>query len=605
VVTLGSFARRYSGAVTGVVLLSIIIGLRRLEARAERNFETLPPPAVAREEPIRFEEIADRVGLTHHHELYYPNPAAGSYLPLMAFPPALAVADVDGDGYMDVYLVEPKPGLPNRMYRNERGLRFVDVAVEVGLADEGRPAADSAAVWADFDGDGRLDLFQARFGCHTLFLRDHDRLHFTEHPELAAGYCSNPKAVNVLDYDGDGRPDVVFGNYYPDTDLATYLPMNHLFGQTGRNYAGGTPMLLFGTARGLRRPAEGTLSELRRIHAHTQSVGVSDVDDDGRPDLFFGNDYTFDRLLLNRGAAMADVTRQYLPLREHGFSGMNSDFADFDNSGAMSLYVSEIFAPPFSTSKNLLWKRRGDHFENVAAASGVGRCGWSWTGKFADFDDDGNLDLFVVNGKARGAKVRARDDDQRSFWFVRNTIATLPPEVRYDVAYYPSFDHFTLSAFEPSCVFWNRGGGVFSDVAREAGVADLEEGQAAALVDFDNDGRVDVVVANMDGPLLLYHNVSPHPGRWVGVTLVGKAGELLPLGTRTWLHMPDDTRPMRELYPANGYRGQSDPRLLYGLGALADVPPLEVRWPDGRSELFRGLKPNAYQEVRYGAGESP
>jgi hypothetical protein len=458
------------------------------------------------------------------------------------------------------------------------------------------------ALAADFDGDGRVDLFQSRFGCPTLYLQDKDRFHFTERKDLLPAYCSNPKAINLADFDRDGWLDVVFGNYYPQTDLAAVLPLNHVFGFADANYQGGEPQVLFGSAAGFRLPAPNVLKELHGVTGHTTAVGISDVDSDGWPDLFLSNDYTYDVLLLNRfGKHVLDVTDGYIPRREHGFSGMNGDFADFDDEGRMGLFVSNMYIPPFVTNQNILWKHEGDHFENVASERGVGRCGWAWTAKFGDFDDDGDLDLFVVNGKARGQKVRSQSDARRSFAFVRNTIATLPVEVRWNIDLYPDFSHFTLSAFEKSCVFWNEGGH-FVDVAAEAGVTDLEEGQSAALIDFDDDGRLDVVVGNLGGPLLFYRNVAPRAGSWVGLTLVGPGGSRLPVGAKVWLLRPDGKRSMRELYPANGYRGQSDPRIHYGLGDLTRVPDVLVQWPDNRRETFRGLKVNAYQEVRYGQG---
>ncbi|HEY2517377.1 MAG TPA: CRTAC1 family protein, partial [Polyangiaceae bacterium] len=597
-------ARRYLGMATGALLLGSIVGGKHLQATSARAHEPHADAQTAARASIRFEEIAARAGIDDRHELFFPNPAAGTYLPLMAIPPAVAVADFDGDGRMDLFVTHQKPGSPNHLWKNLGGGRFVDVAKDAGLDDAARTQADSMALVADFDGDGRVDVFQSRFGCHTLFTQDPDRFHFTEHQELLPRYCSNPKAINLVDFNRDGWLDVVFGNYYPAVDLATVLPLNHVFGFAGANYQGGEPHILFGGPAGFREAPAYELPELKNVHGHTTAVGVSDVDGDGWPDLFLSNDYTYDVMLLNRfGKHVFDVTDQYIPRREHGFSGMNGEFADFDDEGRMGLFVSNMFIPPFVTNRNILWKNRGDHFENVASERGVGRCGWAWTAKFGDFDDDGDLDLFVVNGKARGANVARPTDPHRSFAFVRNTIATLPAEVRWNLALYPSFADFELSAFEPSCVFWNDGGH-FVDVAEQAGVHDLEEGQSAALIDFDDDGRLDVVVANLGGPLLLYHDVTPRPGHWVGLELVGKNGAKLPVGTKAWLHRPDGKVSMRELYPANGYRGQSDPRVHYGLGELTTVPDVEVRWPDHRREFFRGLQPDRYQLLRYGEGSS-
>jgi hypothetical protein len=297
------------------------------------------------------------------------------------------------------------------------------------------------------------------------------------------------------------------------------------------------------------------------------------------------------------------VTEKMIPLTEHGFSGMNSEFADFDNSGEMSLFVSEMYFPPFSTTKNILWKKRsdGEGYVNVAEDQGVGRCGWAWTAKFADFDNSGDLDLFVINGKARGAKVHTREDAVHSFAFVRNTITAVPRSFEEKMSLVPDFSGFYLSGFERDCLFWNKGGH-FYDVAPESGITDVEEGQSAALIDFDNDGRMDVVVASMGAPLLFYRNLTPSPGHWVGLRLIGPPTMRTPFGAKVFLHRDDGKTPMRELYPANGFRGQSDPRIHFGLGTATRVPDVEVRWPDGKKERFSGLALDAYQDVRYGGG---
>ncbi len=603
--------RRLRGVAVTLVLLSVIVGTKRLQTTPDRVYEPVPPRAILGAVPFRFREEAGSLGLKYEHRLYYPNPKAGGYLPLMAFPPAVAVGDFDDDGFMDIYVVQPEPGQPNRLYRNFGGDHFEDVAGDVGLADVDKKFAGSMAIWADFDGDDRLDLFQSRFGCHSLFLRDArdarlagdanaPAVHFTEHPELTHLYCSNPKAVNVADVNRDGWLDLAFGNYYPPTNLATYLPLNHVFGTAGANMQGGGTDVLLGSPRGFSRIV------FRGPSAHTTALGFSDIDDDGWPDLFASNDYTYDQMLRNTGGhGFADVTDEYIPRVEHGLSGMDAEFADFDNSGQMSLYVSNMYFPPFATTHNLLWKKGGAApFVDVADEQGVARCGWAWTGKFADFDNSGDLDLFVVNGKSRGQNVRTPADAVRSFAFVRNTITASPPPLREEMSLVPDFSDYYLSAFERSCLFWNKGGH-FYDVAAESGIVDLEEGQSAALVDFDNDGRVDVVVANLGGPLLLYHNVTPDIGRWVGVRLVGPPHMRMPFGAKVFLHREDGKTPMREYFPANGFRGQSDPRIVFGLGHEAvRAPDVEVRWPDGKVEVFGGLALDAYGDVRYGTGRA-
>ncbi len=168
------------------------------------------------------------------------------------------------------------------------------------------------------------------------------------------------------------------------------------------------------------------------------------------------SDYYYDGLFMNRGGqSFIEETDHWIPRQEHGFSGMSVDFADFDNIGQLGIYVSNMHIPPFVQTGSLLWQRDGDHYRNIAADRGVKKCGWAWTGKFADFDNRGALDLFVINGKARGKNATSPSAAYKSFAFVRNTISTLPLQLRWDISLYPPFDDFVMSGFQPSCFFWN------------------------------------------------------------------------------------------------------------------------------------------------------
>ena len=210
----------------------------------------------------------------------------------------------------------------------------------------------------------------------------------------------------------------------------------------------------------------------------------------------------------------------------------------------------------------------------------------------------GRLDLFVINGKARGAKVtdaartptsRSRScatPSRRSRCQLRGDVSLYPPSTASPVGL-----RAELPLLEPRRPLLRRG-------ARGRGINDLEEGQAAALIDFDNDGRIDIVVANMGGPLLFYRNVTPIAGplgrraaarrAWTGSTIAYGAKRAFSTATT-------GKTPLRELYPANGYRGQSDPRLHFGLGRRdARARPSRSRWPDGQRESFDGLAIDRY-----------
>ncbi len=268
----------------------------------------------------------------------------------------------------------------------------------------------------------------------------------------------------------------------------------------------------------------------------------------------------------------------------------------------MSLFVSNMYFPPFATTHNLFWKNMGGaHFVNVAEEQGVARCGWAWTGQVRGLRRLGEISTSSSSTARPVARGPIEDEATRSFAFVRNTITATPPQLREQMSLVPDFSEYYLSAFERSCLFWQKDGR-FYDVAPEAGIVDLEEGQSAALVDFDNDGRIDVVVANWAGPFSPITTSRPAAGHWVGLELVGPPHMRMPFGAKVYLRRDDGKTPMREYYPANGFRGQSDPRIHFGLGAAERVPDIEVRWPDGRVEIFRDRKLDAYSTIRYGEG---
>lgn len=592
--------RKLIGVIVAVIFIGLIVGLNRLRPNSENMFEVEPPQAILESSPFRFKEVSNELQIPVQHELYFPYPETKSYLPLMAIPPSISVVDINEDGYMDFYYVQPHVKLPNLFFRNRQGKDFEEIGERIGLADQPKAQPGSFAFFADFNRDGHTDVILARMGCHKFLAWDDGLKKFQESNALPR-YCSNPKMVNVTDLNKDGWLDLVFGNYYPDRDLKDYLPLSHIFGQSGYR-SGGSNEIVFGGASGFQFSHRDQFREFKELKAHTTAIGIHDYNNDGYPDIFVSNDYFFDAFYMNdRGLELRDVTA-LMPRNHHGFSGMNSEWADFDNSGEMSLYVTNMYIPPFVTSKNILWKKHDNGFANVAEEQGVGRCGWSWGAKFSDFDNDGHQDLFVINGKARGSMVKTPDDPRKSFSFVRNTLATTPPEYRYNLDFYPDFSRFVQSGFERSCLFWNKDN-KFYDVTQRSGINDLEEGQSIALIDYDNDGRMDILVGNNGGPLLMYHNETPIKERWLGVDLKGPKLFRDALGSQARIHTTSGTHMLREKNPANGYRGQNDPRLHFGIDTSQERIDVEVSWWDGKKETFRNLETNRYHQLKYGEGK--
>ena len=537
---------------------------------------------------------------------------------LMVIFPSLSVADLNGDGFMDIYIPSTKTSEKNLLYINQNGKGFVNKAKEFGI-DEVGSAPNSMAIFADFNNDGLIDLIQTKYGCHQYFqgqvggglapLADGQ---VTSPPRGSGpitsfkkienglnGYCSRPEGINTADFNRDGKLDLIFGNFLPapgekehDTLWMSKSGFNNTTG--GRNDL-------------LMQQNDGTF--LRdsnfdfKTRSYTHSVGISDINLDGWPDIFFANDYAPDEMFLNQsGKSVIDVTEKYIPRVFHGYSGMNAEFIDFNQDGLIDLYVTNIYKPPFYRSSNVLWKKRPDGgFDFASDETGTGHCGFSWGAKFADFDNDGDLDLMVVNGRSKGRYMKSVHDG-KSVWYRRNNISLIPEKLRkYYTKEEGSMRGLYLSAFERNCLFMNEGG-KFHDVAPMAGFSDRGEDRGLVLIDYDNDGLMDLAYVSVYGKIKLYHNESISRGNWIGFTLMNHKGSSIPIGARAFLNFSDGKKWVREYYPANGYRGQSDPRLHFGLGKELKVKSLEVVWPDQEVEVFENIDINKYNLVVQGKG---
>jgi hypothetical protein len=284
---------------------------------------------------------------------------------------------------------------------------------------------------------------------------------------------------------------------------------------------------------------------------------------------------------------------------------MNSEIFDYDQDEWPDIYITNAFKPPYIRAHNNMWKRTpGGGFEEEALSRSAARCGFSWGAKFADFDLDGQSDLMVVNGRLEGPDVRSVDDAY-SFWYQRFLLHEVPVALRrtYQLEHIHKMpSNFYMSSFEHSCLFEHRGDRFF-DVAQHAGIDDTYNGRGLALIDYDNDGRVDFVVANVGAPALVYHNVSERKGDWVGFDLDGGFGKRIPFGARLELERPGKTRIVRELFPTNGMKAQSDPRFVVGAPAGETFGKAHVVWPDGERETFETFEKNQYNRLTRGHGK--
>ena len=526
-----------------------------------------------------FEEIqSEKSGIAWVHE---NGMSDMRYLP-ETMGPGCAFLDFDNDGWMDIYLVnsgpsdffQPKKPIRNALYRNNRDGTFTEVTEKAGAG--GGMFGMGVAV-GDYNNDGYPDLFVTGYGRSILYHNNGDGT-FTDITEKAGLMVPGWTTSAVwFDYDNDGRLDLFVCSFVDPAEVKKVLCGDN---RIGRKYYC-IPRLFKPTRNYLfHNNGDGTFTEVGRGTAIERAFGkglgvvAADVNNDGRMDLFVANDTVQNFLFMNRGNGKweeAGVAAE-VAFNDNGQarSGMGVDAADFDNDGWQDLFVANVDREMFSLYRN----RKDETFADVARAQGIAeatRLLSGWGLKFLDFDNDGRMDLVLANG---------HPDDM---------VERYSPQVSYK---------------EPLLLFRSENGKL-RNVSSEGGPAFRASYAARGLAigDFNNDGRLDVLVGINGGAPLLLRNDAGDGNHWVGLKLKGTRCNRDAVGARiTW--SVDGIKHTCAKNGGGSYLSSHDPRVVIGLGHAAKLDWLEVQWPmpSGAVERFRGVPVGRYSDVVEGGG---
>ena len=564
--------------------------------RQESEYYEAPDPEF--KTSLKLVEKSEELGLINLHSGIFPpsrDQSPQSYSNLISgVAPSVAVIDINDDGFFDVYVTNPGLGAKNKLFINQAGHGFKEEAERWGLADVNQESFSEVALFADVNNDGHPDLILGRSGCHSIYLNEFPKKHFKELKNAFNGYCSNARGLAILDTNKDGLRDIFVANYFASVDLNKEFPPWSSDFPRGDDSFGGKNVLLEGQGHGFFKVSPRFDFPYKN---HTFFPGVGDFNKDGWPDIFEGNDFSFDRLYYNRKGTFEEVTATDLPMNHHGFAGMNSEVFDFNHDGWLDIYVSNIYGPPYSRSGNILWRGGPQGFRDVSDEMGVRRCGWSWGAKFVDLDLDGKEELIVGGGMVRGKNVHSVHDGQLYWYRVGQKLAT-PYFLRKYITEIHDGEKMNYFGYQRGCLFqWDEPRQKYTDVAPLAGFDRIDNSRALALIDFDNDGRVDILTGNYNDYLRLYHNESTAKKSWLGFDLkLNRSSSDPVIGARVRIFRQQKLIYYREVYPANGHRGQNDPRIVLAVDSAADQI-VEVKWPDDVIEIFDQFKINSYNPL--------
>ena len=517
-----------------------------------------------------FTNIAQKAGLSAR--TVYGGRDTNTYL-LETTGTGVAALDYDGDGWIDIFLVNGTvlEGFPagkeptNHLYRNRGNGTFEDVTARAGVGASGW---GQGACVGDYDNDGRDDLFVTYWGKNRLYRNKGDGTF--EDVSLGAGVSGERvrwgSGCAFLDYDRDGRLDLMAANYI-DLDLgATPLPSSGLCRYKGLPVACGPPGLPGAKNVLYRNRGDGTFADVSDASGITRASGTYglgvatlDFDDDGWVDIYVANDSNPSALYRNnRNGTFTDIaTSAGCAYSQDGKAqaGMGLAIGDYDRNGTM-----DIFKTNFAGDTSTLYANTGKGLcedRTFAAGFGLNTRWLGWGVGFLDLDSDGWLDLFLVNGH------------------VYPEVRRLETEAGYE---------------QRKVVYRNLRGGRFADVSEQLGppVTTPKAGRGAAFADFDNDGDVDIVVNNLHDTPDLFRLDQSGERHWITLKLVGTKSNRSAIGALVRLVTADGEQ-RQEVRGGGSYYSQNDLRLHFGLGAARAIERIIVRWPSGAEEAWTGL----------------
>ena len=536
----------------------------------------------------------------------------------------VSFADIDGDGFDDLYVCQPA-GLPNRLYRNRGDGTFEDVTEASGL---GILENTACALFVDIDNDGRQDAIIVRSEGPLLFLNDGGGK-FRARPG-AFQFAGTPQGsftgAAVADYDRDGWLDVYFClySYYQGAGQYRY-PTPYFDAENG------PPNFM------MRNQRDGTFRDVTRESGLDRNntrfsfcCAWGDFDGDNWPDLYVANDFGRKNLYRNNGDGTFTDIAPEAGVEDIG-AGMSVSWFDYNNDGKQDLYVADmwtaaglritdqdVFQPQASgeiralyrkhAMGNSLFANRGArHFQDATAQSGTRIGRWSWSSDALDFDHDGFPGLYVVNGMISGP---VREELNSFFW--RQVVANSPQTPRPSDAYEQGWNAIneliradgTWSGYERNIFYLNNRDGTFSDVSGAIGLDFVEDARTFGLADFDRDGRVEVVLKNRNAPQLrLLKNVMASLRPAIAFRLVGKTSNRDAIGAAVTVET-GSSRQTLFLQAGSGFLAQHSKELFFGLGDAGAPVRASIRWPSGLLQNLNDLPLNHRVWIQEGAAPS-
>lgn len=515
----------------------------------------------------------------------------------------VATGDINNDGLVDIYFTGNQ--VSNKLYLNKGNLKFEDITEKAGVGGDSRWY--TGVTMADVNGDGFLDIYCSvggKFGPknNELYINNGNGTFTEKAKEYGIDDIGNSVQGTFFDYDKDGDLDLFVANYPPtkfNSATGDYVQMmlhvkdnesGHLYRNDGNHFTNVTEQA------GVKN------------YGLSLSATVGDLNNDGWPDIYVSNDFNSPDFLYinNQDGTFKEVVKE--AMAHNSFYGMGVDISDFNNDGNLDLFQVDMDAKDnrrkkanmSSMNPKLFWdvidagfnyqymhncmqlntgvyENGIPHFGNVSRITGTSSTDWSWGPLFADFDNDGNKDLFVTNGTRR-------EINNNDFFHSLETLNLKPKDLLKKSQEIPSekIDNF---------MFQNNGNLNFEQANKKWGIEYKGFSNGVAYVDLDNDGDLDIVVNNIDDYASVFENSSSKLNNYVKVDFKGNSKNVYGLGNRVYVRTKKGTQ-MQELTLTRGFQSSVAPELHFGVGEEKTIDEVKVVWTNGKVQKLNNVKAN-------------
>ena len=533
----------------------------------------------------------------------------------------VGIGDINNDGLSDIFFTANQ--VSNRLYLNKGGFKFEDITKEAGITHRGKWATGVSMI--DIDQDGWLDIYVCYAGPFTdpdkrsneLYINNRDNTFSEKAESFGLADTGHSTQAAFFDYDRDGDLDLYLLTNITDETGPNVIRFRKLNGE------------MINTDRLYRNDGNNKFTDVSResgitIEGYGLGVSIADINKDGWPDIYVSNDYVSNDLMyINNGdGTFTDRASSYF--KHTSYSAMGNDVADFNNDGSLDILAVDMLPPDNKRQKlmfgatnydryrseikygyasqymrNTLQLNRGISesgdvmFSEIGQLSGVHATDWSWSALFADLDNDAFKDIVITNGYPRDitnrdfATYKANEFLQEGYnEGVKNKLLTAINNLE--------------GAFLPNYVFQNKHDFTFKDQSTAWGFTQPSYSTGAAYADLDNDGDLDIVTNNTNGPAFIFKNNERDKGvnHYLRIKLNGPPKNRNGLGVKLTLTANSEEQ-YQEHSPYRGFQSTVESQIHFGLGTDSIAARLHVLWPDGKQQLLTNVKADQVLELNY------